>query len=113
MPYKMFLDDIRVVEQVPALKGTIFDIICRDYDAAIATMNDYGCPEFISFDHDLGLLSLNGYELAWWIVERDLDLNSKFIPDNFSFHVHSANPVGADNIRNLLNNYLKDKRENP
>ncbi len=31
-------------------------------------------------------------------------------PDNFEFYVHSANPVGKQNIESYLNNYCKTKK---
>ena len=46
-----------------------------------------------------------GYDFAKWLVDMDMDNIYKF-PENFSFHVHSANPVGKANIEGYLNNYL-------
>jgi hypothetical protein len=42
-----------------------------------------------------------------WIIEQDMDTLGGFIPTHFSFVVHSANSVGADNIQRKLDNYLK------
>lgn len=72
-------------------------------------MLNRGCPTFISFDHDLGPDEKTGYDLAKWLVERDLDSNGAFIPATFEFYVHSQNPVGAANIRNYLQRYLEYK----
>jgi hypothetical protein len=47
-----------------------------------------------------------GYDLAKFIVDFVIDNNSDL--SNFKFNVHSANPIGAKNIRTLLNN-LKEK----
>lgn len=79
--------------------------IVRNYDEAIEFMNENGCPEYVTFDHDLGD-SKSGYDIAKWMVEKDLDSHGKFIPENFVFNVHSANPVGRDNIVSLLGNYI-------
>lgn len=46
------------------------------------------------------------------VLERDLNDKGAFIPKNFTFEVHSANPPGAENIRGLLNNYLEQRDHN-
>ncbi len=101
---RMYLDDLRVpIEE--------FDFIVRSYDEAITIIKTDGVPNFISFDHDLGVdddekLLKSGYDLAKWLVESDLD-NEYKIPDNFTYKVHSQNPVGKQNIISLLDSYLK------
>jgi len=83
-----------------------FDIV-RTYDEFVDYINSKGLPNFISFDNDLGLdkngnLAPDGYAAAKWLVyESELDLI------NLEFKVHSANPVAADQIKGLLNNYIK------
>ena len=97
---KLFIDDIRD----PASDGFV---IVRSAAYAYEFMINQGCPDFISFDHDLGESDApTGFDIAKWMVNRDLDCNGQFIPRDFEFHVHSANPVGAANIQGLLNNYL-------
>jgi len=97
---KLFIDDIR--DPVDASS-----IVVRDYDEAIAYLQANGCPDEISFDHDLGEAEAKtGYDVAKWMVEQDLNSNGKFIPTDFAYFVHSANPVGAANITGLLDNYL-------
>ena len=99
----MFIDD----ERFPVGTGWI---VVRSYKSAIAWIERYGFPSFISFDHDLGLESLTGYDIAKWIVEYDLDHD--VIDKRFQFYVHSQNPIGKMNIENLLNSYLNKKFEN-
>lgn len=50
----------------------------------------------IDFDHDLGS-TVSGYDIAKYIVSNDIPMSV--------FHIHSMNPVGADNIRQLLCHY--------
>lgn len=98
----MFLDDIRNPPDEDW-------VVVRNFDEAIAHIEDNGCPNFISFDHDLGdQFAKTGYDLAKWLVETDLDC-SGFLPEDFDFNVHSANPVGAANIRALLRSYLAQR----
>ena len=61
---------------------------------------------YISFDHDLGSIQ-TGYDCAKWLVRYDM--SNGILAPGFTFNVHSANPVGATNIRNYLNNYLEHK----
>jgi len=98
---RLFIDDIR----------DPYDddfVVVRSYDDAVHYMRQHGCPLFISFDHDLGDADeRTGYDIAKWMVQKDLNCNGKFISDEFDFHVHSANPVGIGNIIGLFSNYLK------
>jgi hypothetical protein len=90
-------------------------------------INKYGLPDIISFDHDLADSHYTpnhlwdnyeeskkwqeaqtheektGYDAAKWLCEY-CHTNKKSLP---ICYVHSANPVGADNIKHYINNYLK------
>jgi hypothetical protein len=88
--------------------------LARSYDEAVKYVQKFGIPNFISFDHDLGIdennnLLPSGYDFAKWLVESDMDKNQN-IPYDFKYFVHSANPVGKENIQRYLNSYLKYKR---
>ena len=98
---KLYLDDIRVTTDDSVLVKTVQE--------AKSYILKNGMPSFISFDHDLGENQSTGFDLAKWIVEQDLDQQGLFIPDDFTFRVHSQNPVGGRNIEMLLNNYLSQK----
>jgi hypothetical protein len=109
MTYKLFIDD----ERFPPDDGEEWKIVRNVYQA-ISTVSAFGCPAFISFDHDLGLksdetLEESGYDFAWWLVNVDLSADGEFIPDDFSFYVHSQNVAGKANIEGLLNNYLAQR----
>ena len=104
----MYLDDIRIPTEE-------FDFIVRSYDEAVKIIKQYGMPNYISFDHDLGVdengvLLQSGYDLAKWIVESDLDKKIS-IPSDFSFNVHSQNPVGKTNIILLFRNYFISQKD--
>ena len=57
-----------------------------------------GRVKFISFDHDLGDNQDTGYDLAKFIEE--LAANN-MIP-RLGWSIHSANPVGAEKIRQAM-----------
>ena len=103
---KMYLDDIREPKDS-------YDVIVRSYEEAVMFVQKNGIPSYISFDHDLGCedtgeILKRGYDFAKWLVDMDIENIYKF-PDNFSFNIHSANPIGRNNINSILNNYLKFK----
>lgn len=103
--WALFIDD----ERFPP--SSSFDIdwrIARSVDEAKDLINRYGCPAYISFDHDLGDKQPTGKDLADWLVEKDLD-EPGFLPTNFTFAVHSMNPIGAKNIEGLLTQYLRQR----
>lgn len=107
---KLFLDDIRTIDMVYDASVTYdFDIV-RTYAQFVAYIKTNGLPDFISFDNDLGLdetgnVGPDGYAAAKWLVyESGLDLK------DLKFKVHSANPVAAEQIKGLLNNYIKHLR---
>lgn len=93
---KLFIDDLR-----NAPDSTW--VVARTSDDAIAIIAE-GIPQVISFDHDLG-----GDDTAIcvvnFIIEAVLDGLFRF-PENFTFNVHSANPVGAANITGKMNGIL-------
>jgi hypothetical protein len=117
----LFLDDERLPTDVTWVLiggvghwGADWKIV-RSKNEAIQWVLDNGFPDVISFDHDLALEHYagdfsgenTGYDFAKWLVEYDMDTCS--MPSNFAFTVHSKNPIGAENIRNLLSNYIRQK----
>lgn len=115
MTYVLFLDDIRFPADVKYDYGPYKDIIiCRSMDDAVWTVEQRGLPRFVSFDHDLahehyivGDGEKTGYTFAKWLCQYIMD-NELEIPDDFGYHVHSMNPVGAENIRTYINNFIKN-----
>lgn len=116
---KLYLDDIRT----PKTEG--WDI-ARSYDEFVNYIETNGIPDVISFDHDLSkehtkyyfdngghenppnpmeakFVEKTGYDAAKWLCNYCWE-NGLPLPD---CNVHSANPVGSDNIRFLLSNYEK------
>ena len=104
---KLFLDDIRTVDMVYDKSEIEKFAVVRSYHEFVNYIKHNGLPPFISFDNDLGLdetgkVAKDGYAAAKWLVYKSgLDLR------NLNYKVHSANPVAAEQIRGLLNNYIK------
>lgn len=94
----LWVDDIR---EIPETKYS-YDIVlwAKTSQRAIKILYDFHKDFYITidFDHDLGGWSDGtGYDIAKYIVENQIQLHS--------FSVHSANPVGAFNIIQLLEHY--------
>lgn len=99
---RLFIDD----ERFPTSDDWV---IARSYEEAIEIIETFGCPTFISFDNDLGEGNKEGFLVANYIVEKDMDNNGMFIPDDFQWYVHSQNPVRRDYINGYLKRYLEVK----
>jgi len=108
MKYSLFIDDERNPEDV-----TWMDLseiwkhpvtIARSMEQVEDIVRNVGFPAFISFDHDLGEKEPTGKDIANWLIGCDLDNDS--MPSDFSYCVHSKNPVGKENIQGLLDSYL-------
>lgn len=126
----LWLDDLRnpylnIEGRVPIEKGIIEWVL--NYEQFTQWIDKFGLPSVISFDHDLAdehytpeeywtdyekskeyqdsrcYTEKTGMDCAKWLVEYCMD-NDFPLP---KFYVHSANPVGADNILGILNNYNK------
>jgi len=114
---KLFLDDIRN----PKSDG--WEIV-RNYEDFVKYITENGLPDEISFDHDLGddiarenvengmskkkaralkKESKSGYDCAKWLCEYCWG-NGIPLP---TWNVHSANPVGRDNIIAILQSFEK------
>jgi len=98
---KLYIDDIRDPK-------TKFDKITRSSKETIEYLTRYGCPDYISFDHDLGGQDTSMI-IVKWMVEMDLDMSNEWIPYNFEYNVHSANPVGKANLEGYLKCYLNTR----
>lgn len=137
--YKVFLDDVRNVIDVRHYIGNNIYLdsnwlVVRNYNefvnAIMIGYNNYNVfPYLISFDHDLAdehyskkmhkknheynslyekFNEKTGYDCAKWLVEFCID-NSVKLP---KFLIHSMNPVGGENIKQYLNNYLYHENKN-
>lgn len=81
----------------------------KSYNEFTKWITNNGLPDAICFDHDLGCDSQEieektGYDCAKWLVDYCIDNNLK-IP---LYNIQSANPIGKDNINNLLKSFVKN-----
>lgn len=86
-------------------------VIARNYSEFITLVTFKGLPDIVSFDHDLafehydggeqerGYEEETGADCAKWLVNY-CNENSLDLPECW---IHSMNPVGAENIKNILN----------
>lgn len=110
MTWNLFLDD----ERFPPNDGREWVIARTCADATLEVLHR-GFPSYISFDHDLGENQKTGHDFAKVLVENDIISGKKETREmykfskDFSFYVHSQNPIGKANIEGLLNGYLKHR----
>ncbi|MDD2879702.1 MAG: hypothetical protein PHQ58_04650 [Rhodoferax sp.] len=111
--WEMFIDD----ERFPAEKEQHSFVVVRSSQEAIAFCNAVrSLPKRISFDHDLGgddtsMVFIN------WMIDRLYEDNPVFkLRKDFTFSVHSQNPVGANNIKcsmkSLIDDYFREPEMN-
>lgn len=111
MQHYIYLDDIRDDDRWynTHLNSNWIPHIRRSYketvDLILAILYSGESASFIlDLDHDLGEnedgyddYAKTGYDVCKWIVENQIPL--------VGFHIHSMNPVGAHNMRQLLSHY--------
>lgn len=83
---KLFIDD----ERFPV--GDDWVIVRTSADA-IKYVEEFGIPDWINFDHDLGGDDTSRKFINWLMMEMSFKPEMKF-PNGFGFDVHSQNPVG-------------------
>lgn len=98
---KIWLDDIR-----PCPEGHVWAL---DYDDFVYLVVKYGLPEHVNLDHDLGHDWKTGYAACKFMVEYHMKHPETPWP---TWSIHSANPVGSENMRGLLENYEKHIQNN-
>jgi hypothetical protein len=98
MTYTLFIDDLR--DPGYELGDNVF--VARTNLQAMDIVSDIGLPGVISFDHDLGKNEPITMRFMWWLIDGHLDgtLDLHLVKQII---IHSANPVGAENLRGLWN----------
>ena len=103
MSYTLYLDDVRT-----PCPSDGWDVVARTGGEFFEAVRERGLPSIVSFDHDLGMGQPDGMEIGRLV---DMDLSGEVdIPGDFRFEVHSMNPVGRENIKTLLEQYLAFKK---
>lgn len=130
----LWLDDIRDpndqiwidwLTQAGVNVGEVQIIWVKSYDQFTGWITKNGLPAVICFDHDLGedvakgrvskgmskrqarILkreTQSGFDCTKWLIE--FCLNNKVNPPEY--RIQSANPVGAENIKGLIENFKKN-----
>lgn len=101
LSWSLWIDDQVQDPDVPARHSPPGWVGCSGVDSARMMVMLLGLPERVSLDHDLGEGKPSGMDfLKWWFQE---------FPDSppQDWNIHSANPVGADNMRSYLRSWEK------
>ena len=120
--YNLFLDDFRTPMMAYAhTKEQMFlnykwEIV-KNYEEFCDYINKNGVPKFVSFDHDLAdehyvqnmtnqeYSEKTGYDCAKFLINYCEKHNIDFP----NYYVHSANPIGAKRIYNIIHDALYKK----
>lgn len=118
--YNLFLDDERHPKEdyytylskisdgfsvIYLLKG--WEIV-RTFEEFVNIITEQVLPDNISFDHDLGE-EKTGYDCCWWLIDYCIDNDIKLTSE---CRFHTANPIGKENMKNLINNMKKFQSKN-
>lgn len=91
---KLWLDDLRPIPREEEW------VLARSVNEAVAIMGQHEIS-FASLDHDLGDWSRDGgdgVKFVLWTIENE-------VWPKDGLEVHSMNPVGAENMISLINQY--------
>lgn len=102
IPWKLWLDDQHDDPEAPFRHPPDDFIASKSSTDAICLTKLFGIPEFISFDHDLG----DGDDAMVYINWLTDHLYDSVVPE---YAVHSANPVGRDNIISKMNSWKRSQ----
>jgi hypothetical protein len=94
---RIYLDDTRQPEDTYPGEDWTLARNRTEFQALVAEAVNKGEELIISFDHDIHEL-YSGMDCAKWLVKQ------RVVPDEV--RVHSANPVGAENIRLFMSNWM-------
>jgi hypothetical protein len=94
--WSLFIDDLRTPP--PDREW----VLCRSTSEALAAVSERGLPTYISFDHDLG-----GEDTSMVFLRRLVSEVWDGTSHPPRYRVHSANPVGAQNIASFMESWLR------
>ena len=105
MNYFLYIDDIREDDHFYrslTVASQYEPHIIRNYDEAIEFFIAHSDSAYIlDLDHDLGFdndsVERNGYGICKYVIEHGIPV--------VAFHIHSMNPVGVTNMRQILTHY--------
>ena len=94
----LWIDDERIRPELPFLPHVLV-MTARTYASAIEVLEycrNMNLGVYADFDHDLGE-EKTGYDICKFIVENQYPL--------VGYHLHTMNPVGMQNMEQLLSHY--------
>jgi len=105
---KVFLDDVRTPDFIypgETYEQTMEWVVVRDPEIFLTIFTGFSTQiDVVSLDHDLGDDRMSGYQALMQIVDA-VHFDCPWYKD-IEFRVHSANVVGADKMRSVIERYL-------
>ena len=68
-----------------------------------------GAPSHLVLEYYLGAGQATGLEFVEWLVKVDKDMGGRFIPQDFTYYIHSQNSEGIELINELFIGYLEER----
>jgi len=102
MDYNLFIDDLAFDPDSSERHPPAGFIAVTSSQQALSLIHFEGFPIFVSFDHDLG-----GDDKVMnflYMLQQEYDLSSI---KPFDYQIHSANPVGRENIKSFMESWKK------
>ena len=94
----IYLDDLRPMPK-SYLSANCELRVCKNYQSAVAAIyehfNHFENDLIVDLDHDLGEFK-TGYDFCKFLVSNGI---------TGKFHIHSMNPVGRENMQQLLSHF--------
>lgn len=104
---KLYVDDER---PLPDIYDSHEWTTARSFHEAIVKLELINFDE-VSLDHDIasfyGNKELTGYDILMWLCQRKYE-GMYHVPAKI--HIHTANPVGRDNMQALLDQYFPENQ---
>lgn len=102
----LWLDDVRnPFIEYDDIENSYNVVWVKSFDEFYEWIKEYGLPDDVSFDHDLGG-EKDGCDAAKVLCEFCMNMNWATLP---KWYIHSANPVGRERITSILKSYEKAK----
>lgn len=101
MTWKLFLDDQIHDPETPRRWTPVGFLGAASSREAISLVEKFGPPELMSLDHDLGE-SDRAIDFLKWLADH--------CDDPPQYLIHSANPVGRENLRSFMESWIRSKR---
>lgn len=106
MTYRLWIDDQSFDPETPERHPPEGWKAAVSSAEAIAIIEEFGPPEFIDWDHDLGVLADGSPDTAMIVINH---LTNNYYDAEIDYEVHSKNPIGRLNIISKMDSWKRSQ----